>query len=270
MSISPIQLLICGKAADVLDDERDEKTNVLIGLGRLVDSYYNFSLEFKQKIETPQASYFLPLTLRSLMETATIAMLTRIDPLRVIHSSMAQDNENYIKSRQQSSALKWKGDIMIDEAPKHDAVKDGNKKAIWDPNTNAQKLPRALLSEQACDALWTPAIKNSIKWLNNNPIGNSPWLRELQKIEPEDFQRTETGIGNRLYSELSKGIHPEFAVRREVEFDANTLATSMEDSIKWISSLAFVSHFSPGMSVGIPFEQALENFQLIEGEFNGQ
>lgn len=266
MTLTPIQLLVCGSAAEVPDDERDERTIVLVGLGRLVNSYFDFCQKFKEDINSTRSSYFLPVALRSLMETATIALLARIDPLRVIHSSRSQDSENYIKSRQQASALKWKGDIISDDVTGRSDAKDGDKqgKQVWDPNIGPQKLPRALLSDHSCEAFWIPACRNSSKWLSSNLKVDSAWARELMNAQPDDFQKHKVGAGNRLYSELSKGIHPEFAVRREAEFDAATLATSLENAMKWVSTLAFISHFALGISLGVSADHALAALLAVE------
>lgn len=270
---TPIQLLLCGSAADVPTDERDERTNALAGLGELINSYFEFSIGFKKEIGSARASYFLPIALRSLMETATIALLARVDPLRVIHSSKSQDSADYIKSRQQASALKWKNDIIGEENTNHSETGNDSKsqKNPWDPNVNPQKIPRALLSEQSCEALWIPAFNNSTKWLSSSKSEvSSEWKNELLKLNPEDFKKQTTGTGNKIYSELSKGIHPEFFVRREVKFDESTLATALENSIKWVTTLALISHFASGIRIDLSREDAFNKFIEVERIINGQ
>jgi hypothetical protein len=259
--MSPIMRLVCGDIGRIAPDERDEAIEVLVGLSHLIGSYYTFALDFKKSASLPQSSFFLPVALRSLMEASAIALLTKVDPLRVIHANKCQDSENYLKSRQQASALKWKGDVMADEVPSADG-----KKSIWDPNMSTQKLPRALLSEHSCQALWIPATKASIKWLTSRMVSDSQWIRDLLNIQPEDFQKVTVGTGNRLYSELSKGIHPEFAVRREIEFDEATLKTVSENSMKWVSTLAFVSNFATGFGPQSNFDDALADLLSIEAD----
>ena len=205
MSIQPIELLVCGRAMDVPEACRDEKVKVLVGLGRLTSSYFNFAVEFKKDLSAPKASYFMPVALRSLMETASIALLARIDPLRVVHSSLVQDSGSYNKSRQQASALKWSGDIVGDDSKQVPAeAKDGkpiekSSKLLWDPSIGSQKIPRHLLSDHMWKAFWMPSVNNVIGHINNNKQIKSAWIQEFVGIEIDNFQKTIVGNGNQIY-----------------------------------------------------------------------
>ena len=296
MGVASVEKLICGNSSAVPEELKDEKISVLSGLGRLITSYYQFALDFQKDLNSSQASYFMPVALRGLMETTAIALLARVDPIRVIHSSKSQDSENYSRSRQQASGLKWKGDIVGDEGsfqpapviqadPPAPVVPTGTlpagskgaqmakstkaAKLIWDPAIGPNKIPRYLLSEQMWEAFWMPAMKNTTKWLGAKGPQKSIWITELMGLQPDVLHKNVVSQGNRIYSELSKGIHPEFAVRREAEFDAATLSTHFDMTAKWVATLGFISHFASGFQCGVSCDEALTEILEVEVDVNG-
>ena len=112
-----------------------------------------------------------------------------------------------------------------------------------------------------CEAFWEPAAKN----LANLPNAiSSTWLAELQSETPKDLIKKLIGEGNQIYSELSKGIHPEFAVNRESEYDSPTLQTYLERAFKWTSSLGLLSHCSASFSTRLQLEHSLNHLKTIE------
>ncbi len=248
--------LVCGPRSFEVTDEGSKS---LSGLADLVESYYTFTKDFRCDINTPKASYFLPVSLRSLMESSAIALLARIDPLRVILSSKSQDNASYKKSQQQASAISWRHDIAGES--KGPVPENAPKKDIWDPTISSIKLPRHLLSENMIEAIWTPAASNLAN--HTNPP-DSEWLKDLLQQDPKALISKIIGTGNMLYSELSKGIHPEFAVRREAEYDGPTLLTYTENTLKWVASLSLLSHFAPSYNNKLSFKDALAAIQLVE------
>lgn len=258
MSANSLELLLCGNTAAMISKFPDEKISVLSGLGRLIRSYYDFSFEFKADLSSTQSSYFMPVALRSLMETATIALLARLDPLRVIHSSMCQSNQTYDKSKPQPGALKWKGDVINEAAPAAN---------VWDAALSPSKIPRHLMSEQYKEAFWKPAITNLTNW-HTTTTSQSAWVSQLASATPDDAFKTIVGNGKRVYSELSKGIHPEFAVRREAEFDSSTLETYLEDVMKWTATLGLISQFAGGLYSCVPAEDAYAATKTIEDAVN--
>ena len=261
----PLEQLICGSATSISTAIEDETVLVLKGISKLIISYYDFSLEFKNDLSRLQSSYFLPVSLRSLMETAAIGLLARIDPLRVLLSSKSQNSALYNKAMPQASALKWKGDVM-GEAEKSPATTTNTQpvqqpKSLWEPGMNSSKLPRHLFSGQMCDAFWEPASRNLANLQNTN---SSTWLAELQSETPKNLIKKLIGEGNQIYSELSKGIHPEFAVKRESEYDSPTLQTYLDRTFKWTASLGLLSHCSATFSSRLQLEDALSYVKSVE------
>lgn len=255
-----LKLLVCGPMASAAGCE-DETVSILRGLEGLIGSYWLFCGDFRKDIEAPVASYFLPVALRSLMEASAIAMLARIDPLRVVLSSKSQSAANYNKAQPQASALRWKGDVVGTEAGAPQNAATAAAKPLWDPNLSTGKLPRHLLSDHMSEAVWVPAAKNV---LNTPGLPTSQWINEIQAIAPDDLPRKLIGDGNQIYSELSKGIHPEFAVRREAEYDGPTLQTYVERSLKWICSLALLTHFAASFSSRLQRAEAFQYFEATE------
>lgn len=267
-TICPLEQLVCGTATATNVALEDEAIVVLKGLSKLLTSYYNFSLEYKQDLSKLQSSYFLPVALRSLMETAAIGLLARIDPLRVLLSSKSQNSAAYNKAMPQASALKWKGDVMGEQGKTGTPTANGATAQqippasnLWDPNLSSAKLPRNLFSGQMCEAFWEPAAKNLANLPNST---SSAWVAALQSETPTNLLKKLIGEGNQIYSELSKGIHPEFAVRRESEYDSPTLQTYLERSFKWTASLGLLSHCCATFATRLKPEDALTYVQDIE------
>ena len=267
-AMCPLEQLICGSATATSVAIEDESILVLKGLSKLMISYYDFSLEYKQDLSKLQSSYFLPVALRSLMETAAIGLLARIDPLRVLLSSKSQNSTAYNKAMPQASALKWKGDVMGDLEKGNPTPTSGATgqpvvaaKNLWEPGLSSAKLPRNLFSGQMCEAFWEPAARNLANLSNAN---SSTWLAALQNETPQNLIKKLIGEGNQIYSELSKGIHPEFAVKRESEYDSPTLQTYLDRAFKWTSSLGLLSHCSATFSTRLQLEDALNHVKAIE------
>ena len=250
--------LICGLTSQAIDLQ-DEGLVALVGLASLVRSYYRFILEYRAEIDSPRASYFMPVALRSLMEASAIALLCRIDPLRTVHSSKCQNSASYNKAQLQPSAITWRGDIVGDT--KQPAAPGAPSKALWDPSVSGAKLPRQLLAEYMCDAFWIPAARNLA---NAKDLPTSDWIKELLSVAPSDLLKKLVGDGNQVYSELSKGIHPEFAVRREAEYDGPTLLTYLEKALKWTGSLGLLTHYAHSFSSRTSTKDAVAALLVIE------
>jgi hypothetical protein len=251
--------LACGGLDQGVELE-DEALVALKGLADLIESYYGFCMGFKADINAATASYFMPVALRSLMEASAIALLCRVDPLRVVLSSKSQSSGTYNKGQQQASAIGWRTDIVGDKAAP--LAPGAPAKTLWDPSLSSQKLPRQLLSEHMCEAIWIPAVRN---FSNAKDLPDSAWLKELLSSTPAELPKKLIGEGNQVYSELSKGIHPEFAVRREAEYDGPTLLTYMEKVLKWVASLGLLSHYAFSFASRVPRNDAIAAFLVIEG-----
>lgn len=136
-------------------------------------------------------------------------------------------------------------------------------KANWDGKIDGSKIPRSLLSPNSCEIVWAPALQRLTDW-QATAAKQSTWLTELTSMAPEDVGHELPSVGHRIYSELSKGIHPEFIVQRQTIFDDATLQTLITEATAWISKVALLSHFCYASNLSHPNDTAADLFIAIE------
>lgn len=253
---SNLATLACGlwNAADNSSDV----TRAIQGAGKLVQDYCAFALRFYANPQNAEASYFGPVTLRSLMEATCAVLLARVDPYRVIYAAKAQLSNKYDRARQQGSSIKWKGDFLS-----KDATKDTGA-AEWDPAVGADKFPRALFCDHLCELLWSPAHTEFIDWTSRSGATLSGSAIAAAELPTEDLPRWIRSEGDNLYSELSKGIHAEFVFTRQTEFDADTLKRLTERTLSWVMTISGLSHFSDVCSKSLDRTVSITLWSSIE------
>lgn len=253
-----IRRLVLGDFNDS-PSQKDHTTRSLLSMGKLIDDYQKLIDELRHDLNDVKASYFLPLSVRSLIEVCSIALLAKIDPYRIIYADLSQKNHKYDKTKPQPSSLNWKSDIFVDgEAPDK----------LWDPSNSWGKQARGLFSSNYQIAFWDCAIENfeSFYEQEQEKLGSSNFVIELIKRE-KIFLEIKSGIGQ-SYSHLSKGIHPEFNIGREIEFDKLTLQDLIPKSILSISFLCLLQNFMPGVKSFMDRESAYLEFKKIEDKYN--
>lgn len=258
--------LVCGEAR--VDETSGDYEKMTEEIRAQVNDYFGFSLNFHDVINEKRTSYFMPLVLRSLMEVSCSGLLARVDPFRVIYAAKSQLGY-YDKGRQQLASLKWSGDILDDTKAKVPAtaegdksvVNGGKKKASWNPALSRKDFPRALFSPCMSEILWEPAHLSFTDWLASNGAETSVWLSNMAAMSSEDVCEIYSTEGNKIYSELSKGIHPEFIIQREAEFDAVTLSSLFDRAISWVCTVSALTHFT-SMPNGCIDKQKVISFLL--------
>jgi len=269
-----LRALTCGAA---MPEPLDEYSKMLNAIGTQVEDYGEFVSGFKARPSEKDSSYFLPLALRSVMEASCSGVLARIDPIRVMYAAKAQLSPSYDKTVQQGSSLKWDGDMVIKEKEKPaDSVGATEKNsstappipliASWDPKLGRDKIPRAIFSLNMYEVLWNPAHARFTDWLVTSN-SDAVLFRELAALHPTQVRDFFTVKGSKLYSELSKGIHPEFIVRRQAEFDAQTLVELTARTISWVTQMSILTHFSSICNASIDHVTMSGHVELIEGVF---
>ena len=85
-----------------------------------------------------------------------------------------------------------------------------------------KELQRALLCKHFHDVFWEEAFKSL---LDSVPMHRgADWMKRLQKIEPEVFTVRMRSQADRLFSELSKGIHHELVIPLTQQYDLATVS----------------------------------------------
>lgn len=255
MDKTKIGKFICGVSAGDSNQE-DSFHKILSGLSLVVDDYYELLCLALKSTDTKQFHYVTPLYARSLLEAGCSALLARIDPLRVALASNAQEHADYDANKKQPSSIKWAGDIV----PPHDAK---NKQKEWNPTTSPKDLPRTLLGFNSFNLAWSSSF-TALSDYAKNRVDGSPWLDELLLVEPDNLEVSFVSEIEKIYSVLSKGVHPEFICRRHEQLDKDTLLDLSERTVKILSKLATLSHFSKSFNSGLPFEEAINLLKQVE------
>lgn len=251
--------LVCGSVAKA--GGTDDFSRMMASIRSQLEDYMTFVLDFRNRPKDKQASYFLPLALRSVMEASCSGVLARIDPFRVVYAAKAQLSPAYERTAQQAASLKWSGDMVVSEKPKNsvqqpanDSGQAGNANskaspkstltANWDPNLGRDKLPRAVFSLHMYEIIWNPSHKAFTDWFVDSN-SSSQIFRDLAGLKSENVRDLFSLKGSQIYSELSKGIHPEFLIDRQIEFDGTTLVDMADRVMTWVLQMSTLSHFSP-------------------------
>lgn len=241
--------LICGSAV-VSGPYIDKDYIGLVNRLRsdLADIHPHIQLAVSPGAALPASAVF-PFLARKFLELSLTALLTRIDPLRVIAARKNQLDPSYESGRQNAAAVAWTGDIFSKEKPPSRA---------WDSQVLGKGLERSLLGWH----ISAVAIADGLSWLTDVENSSSDWLRELSAQEkPFDWIR---GRLTQLYSSLSKGIHAEYLLDDRTAFDDSSIQQHMRDCYMLILLLATATHISPLFLRSIPHESALAAFRKLE------
>ncbi len=191
-----------------------------------------------------------PYCARVLMETGCSAIVGRLDPFRILYLSQFQARSGYDSTKKAKSAFAWQGDVLSPE-----------KEDLWSSSVETQKISRALLSAYFDHVHWRPAVTAALDYAGD--LSPNTATKSLLLIEADDFVAQCKGNGNRLYSQLSKGVHWEFFSRVSVGLDEFTARDLIKDAVKWVSRIALMSHFIPTAHCRLSAAEAFQSFSDV-------
>lgn len=244
--------LLCGRPEDDAFELKTILENLIIRLDLLTNKIIAYDwIRNSEKIE-------IPFYARNVLETALTAILSRVDPFRVITVYKVQSSQNYDIGKKSESAIQWTGDIIATK-------KDIN---LWDFNNKKDNFDRALLSNYQAEMIWQPAFMALLDYVESKDI-TSQWLDEIiGEDEKANFERCKA-MASRLFSSFSKGVHSEALVDTSAMFDTVTLKSMIKDLYKLCAILGLVSHFIGYLVPNIPVEEAMNIFCETEAVING-
>jgi hypothetical protein len=197
----------------------------------------------------PSSAVF-PFLARKFLELSLTALLTRIDPLRVIAARKNQLDASFEPGRQNFSSVSWSGDLLPSEKPPISP--------IWDSINLKKGVERSFLGWH----ITTVAISDGLRWLTDEEDSQSLWLRELSAQDnPTEWIRGRLG---RLYSTLSKGVHAEYLLDDGTAFDQASVQQHMHDCYMLVILLAAATHRSPLFLRSISHDCALATLRSYE------
>lgn len=244
-SMHPLSRLVFGGGGHAAHEESDFH-DILYQLRKSFELSLQAFQEMRGCSDYRQRHAF-PYSARSLLEISGAAIMTRIDPFRMLALRKCQMHGDYDLGSRAEPSFSWMGDIH---------TPNGKGEVNWGPGLKVVSASRALLDRPWDELSWRPAFESAIDVL---PSHSSGWLTELRSIQPERFVPTLRGRMLSLYSAFSKGVHHEMVIDRELRLDAVTLAEYGRDLIRILSWLAFVSNFIEHSSVRLSKAEAVSS-----------
>jgi hypothetical protein len=145
---------------------------------------------------------------RRLLESATVALLARIDPLRALYVWRAQNEGKYELDRRNKIAVQWAGDIFPSSGrDKHNDDIDGQVDPL--------KVDRCLFGKAQNAIVWTPAFQVLLdEW--SGASGQNAWQVDALKLSATVSLQQCTKPISAAYSTLSKAIHFESLIPQQL------------------------------------------------------
>lgn len=238
----PLATLICG------DNDKDGSPGeVTLHLASVLDRLLVRAKILRDTGDAVDLALIGPFLGRAAIEVGMTATLARFDPFRVLAIRQSQLSADYDTKVRNPLAFSWQSDVQGEEKPKE-----------WSDRPAIKDLQRALLCRHFHDVFWLEAFTSM---LDKIPYGKGgTWMEKLRLINPEGVTKAMRTKAERLYSELSKGIHYEFVIPMTAQYDQVTVANLLAGSWELIASLGVAACYSPAIKMA----QSLKPVDLFE------
>jgi len=243
-----LKILVCGKQRNLGDI-----SSILSHLGDLIVFFGNKSCRYVVRSLQADITEFGPFVGRRLLESACTALLSRIDPYRLLLVKRYQTEPHYNIGARGKLSIQWTTDVM------------GTKPAadLWEQKLDAKDVSRGLFSAYSDQLFWTKAC---VLMQDTLTAKSTLWLDELKAIPPEgatNFFRTEA---DRLFSSLSKGVHAEFVVPSDVVYDSDTVIALLQDTISLLCKISIAANFIETSPIKTSANDLVKRVESIENE----
>ena len=195
------------------------------------------------KLHQPAACRAGAILGRRLIEQCTLALLGRLDPIRLVTAFKGPMASDFRIGERNESSFSWAKDVLPEFS-----VASGS----WSQASLKKGTVRGLLDGHLATFLFESAHGLAVDSLVNrylHDVAVPSWPLEIQKFDsgvPLLSQlRTRAATA---YSSLSKGVHFEFLGPGNTELSTSDLATSLDSALFAVSTTAFYSHLC-GISI---------------------
>lgn len=242
----PLTMIVCGQTPP-----KGIVSETLLHLGGTLDRLVSRTLILKGTGDDIELALFGPYLGRATIEVALTAILGRFDPFRLLAIRRAQAASNYDPRQRNPLAFNWAADVQGDDKPKD-----------WEQRPNLKDLQRALLCKHFNDVFWQEAFT---ELLDAVPDGRgATWMAKLKRIDPEGFTVAMRYEADKIYSELSKGVHHEF-VTPTAQYDSVTVRDLLGRSWELVATLGLTACFWPSLKQPATSD-LLKSFESIQEE----
>ncbi len=244
----PLTQLACG------DLPSGDIGQVLAHLSETLDRLLTRSVRLRDDADDSDVAIFGPFLGRATIEVGFTAILARFDPYRVLAIRKSQLLHNYDPQQRNPVSFNWTADVQGEGSCKE-----------WTARPALKDLQRALLCTHFNDLFWEEAFS---KMLDDVDVHRgSDWMTRLKRIDPEGFAGDMRTRANRLYSELSKGVHHEFVIPAGVKFDRVTVEDLLSRSWELIGALGITTCYSPSVRK-LAKDSAIDLFEEAQEELD--
>lgn len=267
---------------------------VLSILGKVITRHERKALSIIKDGSDEDKSMYGSFVARKLIESASSAILARMDPSRflILQEYQQRAGANYSAHERHPASITWSGDII--------PVSPAN--AVWNTESDRDKFIRALLGGHLAEVSWPKAIEGFSQDVSDRSKGL--WIEELSSIYEQKLQQSEAkparkqvaqegapqlenlnptvsnsgavgtsvlgvfrGRAQDCYSALSKGVHLEFVVDETIVLDPDTVVQHMLNAIKLMSQLGYLSSYMDSVYTRTEPRTAAELLLNIEESF---
>jgi hypothetical protein len=240
--MSGLETLLCGRA----DSEGLAKT-ALTQLSSSIRSFSSRAISFLQSDFTEDSRTFGPFCARVLLENGSAALLGRLDSFRILYLSEFQAQPDFKVGERSRSSFSWAGDVMPEKQPTN----------LWNPESDIQKVSRALFSHHVDHIYWKPAVNEMLDYVSSVPANAA--LMDILAVDADSFIDAIRGRSSQLYSTLSKGVHWEF-FSSSLVFGEDTVKAAIRDTCLLMAQLGLASHFVPTAYARVNPAEALDAY----------
>jgi hypothetical protein len=225
----PLTALVCGNAtaAGAISEVHAHLSNSL-------DRLLVRSRALKRTGDPVDLALFGPVLGRATIEVGITAILARFDPFRVLAIRKSQLSTDYDTKIRNPLAFNWANDVQGEEKPK-----------LWTARPGIKDLQRAVLCKHFNDVFWQEAFEimtDAVPYSRGDT-----WMANLKRVSPEGFTVLMRTDADRLYSELSKGVHHEFVIAMTAQYDAATVGDLLGRSWEMLAALGVTACHSPAV-----------------------
>ena len=243
----PLTSLICGT-----DARTGAIGQVLAHLSETLDRIIDRSFKLCATADATDSALFGPVLGRSILEVSLTAVCGRIDPYRVLAIRKSQLAPEFDVATRNSLAFNWSTDVTGEEKAKE-----------WNQKPSLRDLQRALLSRHCHDLIWSEAFT---RLLDNVPSDRGlNWMARLRTFEPDGFTARMRADADRLFSELSKGVHHEFVIPLTNQYDKDTVADLLSRCWEFAATIGFTACHSPVIE-DVPAPNVLDRYEQAQRE----
>ena len=243
----PLTTLVCGETFP--DGSMGE---VLTHLAENLDRLLAKASALKNAADAVDMALYGPFLGRATIEVSLTAICARFDPFRILAIRRSQLVPEFDTKSRNPLAFNWSVDVQGDEKPKD-----------WAQKPTMKELQRALLCKHFHDVFWQEAFTIV---LDTAPTERgAEWLGRLRKIDPEGFTHRMRTDGDRLFSELSKGIHHEFVIPLTSQYDVATVGDLLDRCWEFVGALGITTCHSP---IARPVKDAITYYEQAQAALN--